>query len=196
MKNVLLLGDSIRLSYCERVRELLSDICDVRFPESNCAYTLNTIWNVRNWIRNSGFEKIDLIHYNNGIWDHHRNLNDGEPLSSLEQYIYLNRRLHGHLAENAEKLIWATTTPASESDNSPRELLGDLTIDEWNRETELYNNVLAGYLTSKGVWITDLYSLVSSDAGYISDDGIHLSEAGVEAAAKKVADNIRKCLEA
>lgn len=196
MKNVLLLGDSIRLQYCERVKELLSDICDVRFPEDNCAYTLNTIWNVRNWIKESGFDKINLIHYNNGIWDHHRNLSDGEPLSSLEQYIYLNRRLHSHLSGVADKLIWATTTPAGLGYTQKADGLCAISREEWNCEIALYNNVLSGYLSSKGVGITDLNSVIGADLDNICEDGIHLSDKGKELAAQAVATNIRKFLEA
>ena len=140
-KNVILLGDSIRINYCERVKELLSDICDVRFPHDNCAYTLNTIWNVRNWVNEIGFDKIDLIHYNNGIWDHHRNLADGEPLSNIEQYVYLNRRLHNHLSTYTDKLIWATTTPSSLTRDYTKSALAGLPNEEWNREIALYNNV-------------------------------------------------------
>ena len=195
-KNVILLGDSIRLNYCERVKELLSDICDVRFPYDNCAYTLNTIWNVRNWVNEIGFDKIDLIHYNNGIWDHHRNLADGEPLSNIEQYVYLNRRLHNHLSTYTDKLIWATTTPSSSTRDYKSSTLACLPNDEWNREIALYNNVLSGYLTSKGVWITDLYNVIGADEANLCEDGIHLSEKGIEAAAQAVADNIRKRLEA
>ena len=149
---------------------------------------------MRGWLSGTGFDKIDLIHYNNGIWDHHRNLSDGEPLSSVEQYIYLNRRLHSHLAGAADKLIWATTTPAGLGYTQNPEGLCALSREDWNREIELYNNVLSGYLTSKGVWITDLNSVIGADLDNICQDGIHLSDKGVEAAAQAVAANIRKCL--
>ncbi len=196
-KNVILFGDSIRIQYCEKVKELLSDICDVRYPADNCAYTLNTIWNVRNWVKEIGFENIDLIHYNNGIWDHHRNLADGEPLSSVEQYLYLNRRLHAHLATYTDKLIWATTIPASPTRDHTKSIYAAVPNDVWNREVDLYNNVVAGYLTSKGVWITDLYKVIGADLiNNICEDGIHMSEQGTELAAKAVAENIRKRLEA
>lgn len=196
MKNVILLGDSIRQQYCERVKELLKDICDVRFPEDNCAYTLKTVWNVRNWVNETGFEKVDLIHYNNGIWDHHRTLADAAPLSTPEQYLYLNRRLHDHMTTYTDKLIWATTTPAGlgYNPNKPNSLCY-LSRDEWNKEIALYNNILAGYLTSKGVWITDLNAVIGADLDNICDDGIHLSDKGTELAAQAVAVNIRKYLE-
>ena len=98
-KKVLLLGDSIRQSYCARVKELLADECEVYYVPDNGAYTLNTLWAVMlSWLPTLGIkgEELDLIHWNNGHWDHHRNLNDLEPLSTIEQYLYYNRRLHKH----------------------------------------------------------------------------------------------------
>ena len=112
MKTVVMLGDSIRLSYWKRAAELLSDLCTVIVPDDNCAYTLYTLRHIRGWFRDWGLEKVDLIHWNNGIWDHHRNAEDLEPLSTPEQYLYQNRRLYRQLARYSDKLIWATTIPA------------------------------------------------------------------------------------
>ena len=192
MKKAVLLGDSIRLSYCARVGELLAGECEVLWPEENCAYTMYTLRRTREWFEGSGgWGTVDLIHYNNGIWDHHRVADDGEPLSTPEQYLYLNRRLHRQLAEYAPKLIWATTIPAGEAyQYTPHWVLG-LKRDDWNREIREYNALLSGYLSSQGVEINDLYALVAPHPEYITTDGIHLTAEGVEAAAQQVASHIR-----
>ena len=39
MKNVVLIGDSIRLAYEKEVRELLGDDVQVFSPKENCRYT-------------------------------------------------------------------------------------------------------------------------------------------------------------
>lgn len=44
MKNVLLIGDSIRLGYQGRVAELLGDDVKVYSPDENCRYTKFTLW--------------------------------------------------------------------------------------------------------------------------------------------------------
>ena len=194
MKKVVLLGDSIRLSYWKRVRELLADICEVYAPEENCAYTLHTIRQAKVWFTKWGH--VDLIHYNTGIWDHHRNGVDEEPLSSPEQYLYLNRRLHRYLAGRGDRLIWATSIPAGEEyyQCGTRDLLAE-TREIWNDEIALYNGITAAWLSHQGVKINDLHALVSAHPEYIGDDGIHLTAEGVEAAAQQTAAAIRLELE-
>ena len=190
MKKIVLLGDSIRLSYQDRVRELLSDVAEVLWPDANCAYTLNTVWNVRFWFKDWG--PVDLIHWNNGIWDHHRTLDDGEPLSTPKEYLYLNRRLYQQLKRYTSNLIWATTTPAGLGYKQEKGGLCSLPRDEWNREIKLYNDLLSAFLTGQGVAIDDLHGLVAGHIGdYVSEDGIHLTPAGVEAAAEQVAGCIK-----
>jgi len=47
-------------------------------------------------------------------------------------------------------------------------------------------------LSSQGVEINDLHALIGQNpAAYVCDDGIHLSEAGIEIAAAQVAAKIR-----
>ena len=194
MKKVLLLGDSIRLSYQDRVRELLSDVAEVVWPEANCQYTLYTIWNIRFWFRDYKWGKVDLIHWNNGTWDHHRCLDDGEPLSTPEEYLFLNRRLHRQLKTYTDNLIWATTTPAGTNKAFDKESLASLPRDEWNKEIGLYNDLLSAYLRDQGVAIDDIHGLVSDNIDYICEDGFHLNSEGVQAVARQVADCIRSHL--
>lgn len=196
MKHVVILGDSIRLSYWERVAELLSDIAVVHSPDGeNCAYTLHTIRRVRDWFKEWGLNKADLIHWNNGAWDHHRNAQDNEPFSSLEQYVSLQKRLFGQLSRYSDKLIFATTTPGGPMYDPDSHILLTLDRDGWNKEVSLYNDVLSAYLKNQGVRINDIYGLVYPRADeYIGEDGLHLSPAGVEAVAQKVAKEIRAML--
>ena len=67
MKEVLLLGDSIRMFYQERVKELLGEEYNVSAPEENCRFSMYTLNSLRTWL--PGFPKPDIIHWNNGLWD-------------------------------------------------------------------------------------------------------------------------------
>ena len=194
MKTVVMLGDSIRMSYWKRAAELLSDLCTVIAPDSNCAYTLYTLRHVRGWFRDWGLEKVDLIHWNNGIWDHHRNAEDLEPLSSPEQYLLQNRRLYGQLARSSDNLIWATTIPAGlRYSYDPHGLTG-IPREAWNEEIRSYNALLSAWLKDRGAGINDLYALIAANPDYVGEDGIHLTEEGVEAAARQTADAVRQAL--
>ncbi len=55
-----------------------------------------------------------------------------------------------------------------------------------------YNKAAVELLTSKGILINDLFTPVAADVeGYICDDLIHLSEAGIAMCSKLVADKIK-----
>ncbi len=198
MKKAVLIGDSIRMSYWRRVKEILEGegVCEVYAPLDNCGYTLNVIRRLRGWFRDMGVEHADLIHWNTGIWEHHRNTADGEPFNTPEMYLTYNKRLLRQMKIYGDRLIWATTTPAGEQYHYDPNGLCGIPREEWNREIELYNGILSSYFRTQGVAINDLNALIGSDVGrFISDDGIHLTPAGEEAAAQQVASVIRASLE-
>jgi len=197
MKKVMLIGDEIRLAYQERVRELLADVCEVVYVRNNSGYTASALWFVREQVENAfKWEDIALIHWNTGIWDHHRTLDDGLPLISAEEHLRWNRRFHRQLALYADRLIWATTTPAGDGYKYDPNGIYGIPKDEWNREVKLYNDMVSAYLSNKGVVINDLYTLVSAHPEYLGEDGINLSEAGVEAVSQHIAREIRTLLDA
>ncbi len=196
MKKVMLIGDEIRLAYQERVKELLSDICEVVYVRNNSGYTASALWFVREQVENVfKWEDIALIHWNTGIWDHHRTLDDGLPLISAEEHLRWNRRFHRQLALYADRLIWATTTPAGEGYKYDPNTIYGIPKDEWNKEVKLYNDLVSAYLTNKGVAINDLYTLVSEHPEYLGEDGINLSAEGVEAVAQQIAREVRTLLD-
>ena len=192
MKKVLLLGDSLRINYQEKVRELLADVCEVVWPDDNCRYTLYTLWNLRDWHDNYyDWNDLALVHWNNGIWDHHRTADDLIPVSTPEQYLYYNRRLYQQLARYTDNLIWATTTPAGKGYEQRLDWFTAPTLEEWNDEIALYNELVSTYLAHQGVAIDDLFGAVMQHPEYLREDGFHLSPAGVEGMGKQVADCIR-----
>ena len=67
MKQVLLLGDSIRMFYQERVRQLLGEDYQLSAPEENCRFAAYTLNSLRMWLPK--VPKPDIIHWNNGLWD-------------------------------------------------------------------------------------------------------------------------------
>ncbi len=197
MKKVLLMGDEIHFSYQERVKELLSDVCEVVCDPCNSRYTANALWLVRDQVELTlKLKDISLIHWNNGIWDHYRTMDDGEPLVTAEQYLCYSRRYQRQLGVYADRLIFATTTPAGEGyDYDPNGVYG-IPKEEWNREVAYYNDLVVPYFKHEGVAVNDLHGLVMANPDYLGEDGIHLSEMGVEAVARQTADVIRAVLNA
>lgn len=195
MKKVILLGDRIRMQYQDRVRELLADICEVVWPDMNCGYTLSTLWFFKKQHAEYGGEGMDLIHWNTGIWDLHRTLDDGEPLVTPGEYLYENKRLHKLLASYTSNLIWATTTPAGEQYKYDPNTVYGVSREQWNKEVFRNNASVSAYLRSEGVKINDLHALVCAHPEYLAGDGICLTDAGIEAVARQTADCIRAALE-
>lgn len=76
MKNILLIGDSICYGappnspgYGVLVQEKLKGIANVYKIDDNCRfvqYTLRYLWD---WVRQVDAANIDVIHWNNGLWD-------------------------------------------------------------------------------------------------------------------------------
>jgi len=81
MKNVLLLGDSIRLSYQEAVAEKLKDVAVVSGTEDNDRFAKYTFWYCAKWVDECG--DVDVIHWNNGIWDAYLQYPESGPFTPV-----------------------------------------------------------------------------------------------------------------
>ena len=179
MKKVILLGDSIRLSYGNRVRELLGEGYTVWQPEDNCrfaAYTLRMLFDYK-----AQLEGADVIHFNCGLWDMCDLFGDG-PFTPLEVYVEQMVRIAKILKTYAPVVIFATTTPPS-----PKMWGHDLD------RVRAYNAAAMAALEPLGILFDDLFTPVAEDIDrMISEDYLHASPYGVEILANRVADCIKK----
>ena len=208
MKNIVLIGDSIRLGYEGRVRELLGENVRVFSPGENCRYTKYTLWGMFDWMNSWGNPRVDVIHWNNGIWDLHRCTADGEVFTPLPEYIEVNRRLAVQMESYTDRLIWATIIPGGKGLNkhepinsliktnpdAPRIYLTDYE-EPWNADVVRYNKAATELMRSRGICVNDLYTVIAQDTEkYISDDGIHPTPEGYDVLARAVADKISAML--
>ena len=178
MKKIILLGDSIRLSYGNRVRELLGEGYTVWQPEDNCrfaAYTLRMLFDYK-----AQLEGADIIHFNCGLWDMCDLFGDG-PFTPLEVYVEQMVRIAKILKTYAPVVIFATTTPPS-----PKMWGHDLD------RVRAYNAAAMAALEPLGILFDDLFTPVAEDIDrMISEDLLHASPYGVEILANRVADCIK-----
>ena len=178
MKKIILLGDSIRLSYGDRVRELLGEGYTVWQPEDNCrfaSYTLRMLFDYK-----AQLEGADVIHFNCGLWDMCDLFGDG-PFTPLEVYVEQMVRIAKILKTYAPVVIFATTTPPS-----PKMWGHDL-----NR-VRAYNAAAMAALEPLGILFDDLFTPVAEDIDrMISEDFLHASPYGVGILANRVADCIK-----
>ncbi|MCK5738210.1 SGNH/GDSL hydrolase family protein [bacterium] len=182
MKKVILIGDSIRLSYYEEVAKMLVDSATVTGPEDNCRFSAYTLFNLSSWVPDDDY---DVIQWNNGQWDTCY-MPDGKIHTPLATYLELQERIASILRKKTKRLIFATTTPVW-----PEQFTSGSILPRRNSDIKEYNIAATDLLRKQGVEINDLHSVINADIKkYISDDMVHLTEEGVLVAAKCVADMI------
>ena len=183
---VLLLGDSIRLSYQPIVANLLAREAEVVGPEENGQFSLYTASSLNRWLRDLGTPA--LVHWNNGIHDAGHNPDRYPEQIPLEMYYANLELILRRLLQTGARIIWATTTPVHPS--------RPVVKNTWwwhNEEIDRYNTAALDLMQRYGVAVNDLHAVVQADCDkYLAArDGLHLSESGQNACAQAVATAIR-----
>ena len=153
MKKIVLLGDSIRMGYDKYVKEALSDTAEVFYPKDNCTFAQNTLRFLHEWKKKGEWgDDVDLVHWNNGLWDIAEIYGD-EPLSSIEHYTDMIRRIDRRirLLFPKAKVVFATST-------SVREEGYHGSFHRYNATIERYNAAALEVLSSTDTVINDLYT--------------------------------------
>ncbi len=171
MKTVLLLGDSIRLSYQSLVTERLEGRARVFGPSDNGRFALYTLMRLGDWLSECGTP--DVIYWNNGLWDlgqcPHRYPNQ-IPISD---YVGNLRILIQRLRETNARIIWRTITPVSTARGWR---------DNWffdPKDVTRYNAAARSLMEEEGITCHDLGKIVQERMDECIDvDGVHLSLIG------------------
>lgn len=185
-KTVLLLGDSIRISYGAHVRELMKSRADVVYPGENCMFTYYTLRMIWKWTALVDDPKsVDVVHFNNGLWD--LGQRDGRDcLTPVDVYASTLRRIAAelrHFFPNA-RIIFATTTPINETVVCEQHTKG-------NAEVERYNAAAREALSGNVDAVNDLYAFVRDngvDRHY--KDIVHFNDEGSRMLAAQVVRSI------
>ncbi len=182
MKNVLLLGDSIRMMYQPLVKEKLEGRANVYSPAENGRWSGYTLHSLGVWL--PSLPTPDIVHWNNGIWDVGDDYKEGRHFYPPELYEDTCRRIFKilrQLTKNPDlKIIAATTTP---------------TANEAYTDIPLYNEILCRVAKENGVIVNDLYTAINENLEEnIGPDHLHLSRKGTEIAADLVVAAIEKLL--
>ena len=189
--NVLLIGDSIRYGappnspgYGIYVKEMLQGVANVYAPDDNCRFAEYTLRYIHDWAKEIDATSIDVIHWNNGLWDVLR-LNGDEPLSPPEIYEYFLRRVYAVLRKlfpNA-KIIFALSTSVIEEWADPN-------FFRYNAEIEKYNEVAQNVMRELGVPVNDLYSITRTFDNSLHSDWVHFGNEGSKILARAVVEKI------
>lgn len=180
MTKVMLIGDSIRMSYQPRVVELLDGKAAVTGPEDNGRFSAHTLFYLSNWVPEDDY---DIIQWNNGQWDTCY-MPDGKIHTPLSIYLELQERIASILLKKTRRLVFATTTPVW-----PEQFASGAIHPRRNEDITEYNLAACERLSELGVEINDLYTCVVENVRqYISsEDMVHLTDAGRDLCAQRVA---------
>lgn len=194
MKRVLLLGDSIRMGYDKKVRELLKDEYEVIFAEEdNGRFAAYTLWQANQFFKQYGH--FDLVHWNNGYWDMNIENPMTEAIHPVEEYVNFLKRIIRLIRENGAQIVFATTTPIYQSGESKDNTGTEASINYSNDWVLEYNAAACRVMEEERILVNDLYSLCLEGPKYYKcEDMLHLTEEGYQRIAEQTAACIRKLL--
>lgn len=190
MKNILLVGDSIRMGYDKAVKKTLEGKANVYFPSENCrfaSYVLRYIHEYKALVEEG---EVDVLHWNAGLWDCLR-LFEEEPHTPVEVYAYYIDRICSRIKKifPNTKVIFATNTSVQSEKM-------DKNFKRYNEEIEKYNEAAVEVVKKYGFEINDLYSLSVSLPEEAHSDPVHYyTSMGTEAFTNKVLSYLAPALE-
>ena len=190
MKNVLLIGDSIRMGYDKAVKKSLEGKANVYFPEENCrfaSYVLRYLHEYKNLVQGG---KVDLVHWNAGLWDSLR-LFEEEPHTPIDVYAYYIERICVRIKKlfPDAKFIFATSTSVQSEKM-------DKLFKRYNQEIEEYNKVAVEIVKKHGFLVNDLYAASVALPDEAHSDPVHYyTPMGTEAFTNQVLSYILPPLE-
>lgn len=194
MDKIYLIGDSIRFGatgspgYGCYVAEKLEGKAEVYAPTVNCAFAQHTFRYLHEWAAKVPKEEINVVHWNNGLWDALRLLGD-DPFTDLDYYGVILTRLHKRirlLFPNA-KIIFALST-------SVKEEWANKDFLRLNSDIEAYNKKAIEVLSPLGVTFDDLYTVSCGFADSLRSDWVHFGEEASKILADAVIESIYSVL--
>lgn len=186
LPNVLLMGDSISISYTTGVRRRLAGTANVYRAPDNCRSIRQTLKQIETYL---GSKEWDVIHFNCGIHDitlidHNGEVSDeGQPQVPLDEYGLKLERLVRRLKATRAEIIWATTTPVAE----------EVEVRS-NEDVKAYNRAAREIMKRHLVAIDDLHQIVEDCNKSLWADGVYFSEEGTQVLAEAAATSIEEKL--
>ncbi len=193
MKRLLLMGDSIRLGYQEKVKELLKDECEVIFENDNSRFIQYHYWQLNQLLRHN--EPFDMVHFNSGYWDMNIESPMKEALNPLPEYVAGLRKVVELIRSQGAIPIFANTVPIFQDGKGSDTIITNATFTYKNEWVLAYNHAAEILMNELHVTINDLYStMLNGPRYYKCDDRLHLTEEGSQECAVKIAQKIRNLL--
>ena len=190
MKNLLLIGDSIRLGYDKSVKKTLEGRANVIFPSENCRFACYVLRYFHEYLGDIKGEDIDVIHWNAGLWDCLR-LFEEEPHTPIEVYAYYIERICIRIKKLCPRarVIFATCTSVL-SEKMAKD------FKRYNEEIQKYNEAAVAVVKKYGFAVNDLYAASTALPEEAHSDPVHYyTSMGTEAFARQVLSFVAPALD-
>lgn len=192
LPRVVLIGDSIRLSYAKYVADQLQDKAMILSPNANCGDSLKVLKNLEAWVIQ---EKPDLVHFNCGIHDTKKFKQTGHFQVAPDDYAAnLENIVQRIRSKTGAKVIFATSTPIL--DAKAAQVRAERDYELLNASIVQYNQIATKVMQRLQVPVNDLFELIAvpspptTTEQLILDDGVHLTEQAQRQIGKHVAQFI------
>ncbi len=190
MKNILLIGDSIRAGYDKSVQKTLEGRANVYFPADNCRFASYVLRYLHEYAALIEAGTPDIIHWNAGLWDCLRLFGE-EPHTPLDVYSYYIDRICLRIKKlfPDAAVIFATSTAVQS------EKMAD-DFKRYNEEIEAYNEAAAAVVKKHGFAVNDLYAVSAALPEEAHSDPVHYyTPIGTEAFTNQVLSQLLPLLD-
>lgn len=189
LPKVVLVGDSIRLSYAPDVAKALAGQATVVSPKGNGGDSSNVLRQLDAWVIR---EQPAVVHFNCGIHDTKKFKATGKFQVSPEQYETNLRTIVARIRKDTDAVVlFGTTTPIL--DDRAKETRSDRDYELLEASVEQYNLIAKTVMRELKVPVNDLHSTLTkpelplaTDA-FIGTDGVHLTAPAKELLGRQIA---------
>lgn len=189
LKNVILIGDSIRMDYQPHVARLLQSEAEVWGPEENGGTSRNVLTHLREWVLD---READIVHLNCGLHDLARDPDEDGSVQDvrvpLEEYESNVSEILRQLLASGKKIYWATTTPVHEENHRKVKIM-----ERHDADITKYNVAALRVARELNVPVNDLNRVVEVAGAdrILLPDGVHYTEEGSACLGAAVAQFLR-----
>ena len=187
MKKIFLIGDSIRLGahdepgYGQILKEMLKEKAEVFYSDDNSRFAQYTLRYLHEWAKKVETDKIELVLWNNGLWDTLRLTGENEPQTPFEQYLYYLKRVYDrikYIFPNAKVIFLGSTNVINEL--APPDSTRD------NEEIKKYNSGAEKLMNELGERYFDLFPTAEKIPVEMRTDWVHYKAEGSQIFAEEI----------
>ncbi len=187
-------GDSISMRYGPDLERMLSGVAYYSRkpvvgddPESANGRDSGTVLAYLAGLNETERRDIDYLMVNCGLHDIKRNLEDGRPLTALEQYIQNLRAIVRYAAEATHTLVWVRTTPILDAihNNYP-----NMQFHRYAADVAAYNAAADDVMLGARAEVIDLFGFTQGLGPDVYCDHVHFTPEVARLQAAFVAGNL------